>query len=151
MNQLVEVAKNRLLVAGIAGMLACAFALPALAQGSSAQQEVNTAHQHAMFAQKADSVDMAHTHLHHVINCLVGPNGQAFDSNVANPCKGQGNGAIPDSKGNSDLHDKLQSALADAKAGLKANSLKAVHQDASKAGAALKSTPAQKSSGGYSW
>src|SRR5690348_18093879 len=70
---------NKLLVVGITGALAGGLALAASAQTHSAKDEISTAHAHAVLAQSATSVAMAHTHLHHVINCLVGPNGSGFE------------------------------------------------------------------------
>jgi uncharacterized membrane protein len=35
-------------------------------------------------------------HLHHVLNCAVGPDGMGFDAAAGNPCKGQGNGFLSD-------------------------------------------------------
>lgn len=142
---------KRLLIVGIAGALASGFAFPAFAQTHSAKQEISTAHAHALMAQSAKTVNMAHTHLDHVINCLVGPDGQGFNASAGDPCKGQGNGAIPDSKGNDAIQGKLQSALDDAQTGLKADDLSAIQSDAGKAAAALQAAPTQKSSGGYSW
>src|SRR5699024_1305981 len=63
---------------------------------SQLDAEIDTAHQHAGLAQGASDVDAVHMHLHHVINCLVGEQGNAFDADEANPCQGKGNGAIPD-------------------------------------------------------
>lgn len=136
---------NKLLVLGITtalGGLTCT----AFAQTHSAKDEISTAHAHAVMAQSATSIAMAHTHLQHVINCLVGPNGAGFDAKAENPCKGQGNGAIPDAAGDHAPHAKLQSALADAQAGLKSQSLAAVHQDAGKAAAGLQEGSAPKAS-----
>lgn len=127
---------NRLLVVGITAALG-GFACAAYAQTHSAKDEINTAHAHALMAQGATSVAMAHAHLHHVINCLVGQNGSGFDASAGTPCKGQGNGAIPDAAADHALHVKLESALGDAQAGLKSESLPAVQQDAGKAAAAL--------------
>lgn len=127
---------NRLLIVGVTAALG-GFACAAYAQTHSAKDEINTAHAHAMMAQSATSVAMAHTHLHHVINCLVGPGGSGFDAAAGTPCKGQGNGAIPDAATDHALHAKLESALADAQAGLKSESLAAVQQDAGKAAAGL--------------
>ncbi|MGH8184641.1 MAG: hypothetical protein ACREPH_13370 [Rhodanobacteraceae bacterium] len=143
---------NKLLAMGIAGALTTGLSLAAFAQGS-ATNEVSTAHAHAMMAQSANTLAMAHTHLHHVVNCLVGPKGTGFDAKAADPCKGQGNGAIPDSASEPALHAKLQTALSDAQAGLKSDSLASVHKDASKIAATLQDTgtPAKKASGGYSW
>lgn len=140
-----------LLVVGISGLLAGGLAFAAAAQTNSAKNEIDTAHAHALMAQTATTVAMAHTHLHHVINCLVGPDGKGFDASAGTPCKGQGNGAIPDSKGNAATHGKLENALAAAQAGLAATQLAAAQGDAAKAAAALQATPAQKPKGGYSW
>ncbi len=126
--------------------LAAGFAVTAAAQ-NSATKEVGTAHTHALLAQRAGTLAMAHTHLHHVINCLVGPQGAGFDAAAGTPCKGEGNGAIPDSASNHALHAKLQAALADARTGLKSDSLASAHRAAAKAAAALQ----QKASGAYSW
>jgi hypothetical protein len=82
----------------MATLFAAAFSLvmsaSAMADGSAAQ--VKTAAQHAGFAAQADNVKGVHTHLHHALNCLVGPNGDGFDSSEMNPCGKKGKGAIPD-------------------------------------------------------
>ena len=136
---------NRLLVVGITTALG-GFACTAFAQTHSAKDEISTAHAHAHMAQSATSVAMAHTHLHHVINCLVGPGGSGFDAAAGTPCKGQGNGAIPDATADHALHAKLESALADAQAGLKTESLAAVQQTAGKAAAGLQDGSSAKAS-----
>lgn len=121
----------------IALALACLpFAAQAAGNGT-AQKEAETAHAHALMAQSASSLKMAHTHLHHVINCLVGSKGEGFDTNAANPCKGMGNGALPDSASNDKLHAQLETALADAKKGLKDNSLDGTHKQAASAAKSL--------------
>ncbi|HVX04117.1 MAG TPA: hypothetical protein VHA71_03240 [Rhodanobacteraceae bacterium] len=140
---------NKLLVVGTTlalGVSACA----ANAQTSSAQTEISTAHAHALMAQSATSVAMAHTHLHHVINCLVGPGGNGFEAAAGNPCKGQGKGAMTDASSDHALHAKLESALGDAQAGLKSESLAAVQQDAGKAAAGLQDASTAKA-GSSSW
>lgn len=142
---------NKLLVVGITSLLATGIAFGAIAQTPSATNEVATAHAHALMAQNAKTLAMAHAHLHHVVNCLVGPKGEGFDAKAENPCKGQGNGAIPDSASDAAMHGKLQSALSDAQAGLKADTLAAVQGDAGKAATALGAAPAPKASGGSSW
>ncbi len=139
---------NKLMVVGITGALAGGLAFAASAQTPSAKNEIDTAHAHALMAQSATSVAMAHTHLHHVINCLVGPRGTGSAAAAGTPCKGQGNGAIPDSASDSALHAKLESALASAQAGLKSESLAAVQQEAGKLASGLQdgSTPKASSS-----
>jgi hypothetical protein len=141
--------KNLLAVSMTAAM-ASGLAFTALAQNQSAQNEISTAHAHALMAQNATSVAMAHTHLHHVINCLVGPNGSGFDAAAGTPCKGQGNGAIPDSTSDSTLHARLENALATAQAGLKSESLAAVQQAAGKVASGLQGDSTAKA-GSSSW
>lgn len=141
---------NKLFVLLVAGTLALGLSGTAFAQGNAAK-EITTAHKHALLSQNADSVAKAHMHLQHVVNCLAGPSGKAFDADAFNPCKGQGNGAIPDSANNQKVHSKLAGALATAKDGLKSDKLSAVHKAAAKVAATLKNTPAMADSGGYSW
>lgn len=60
--------------------------------------EMKTAITHAGFAEKYDAMKEVTMHLHHVINCLVGPGDPMFDSAAGNPCQGQGKGIMPDIK-----------------------------------------------------
>jgi hypothetical protein len=93
------------------------FAGVALAAGG-AQKEIETAIKHAQLATKMSTVEQTHLHLHHVVNCLVGPNGKGFDAKAGDPCKGQGNGAINDAKAGSDQQKLLEDALVVANIGL---------------------------------
>ncbi len=61
-----------------------------------AKAELDTAIYHGKASADSDSLDTMKAHLHHVLNCIEGPEGKAFASSEANPCKGQGNGIIPD-------------------------------------------------------
>ena len=70
-------------------------ALPAFA--ADAAKEISTAAAHAGMAAGAEDPQMVKAHLHHVLNCLEGPSGADFSAASGNPCKDQGNGAIPDS------------------------------------------------------
>ena len=79
-------------------------ALP-VAAFADAHAEVTTAAEHAGFSAASKTLLMAHTHLHHTLNCLVGPKGHGFDTKAANPCAELGNGAIPDT---TDAHAKRQ-------------------------------------------
>jgi hypothetical protein len=121
---------------GAAGM-GLSFLVVYPAAAADAKQEIATAEQHAGFAQASDQLKMVHTHLHHTINCLVGPKGKTFDAKELNPCKDLGNGAIPDS---TDAAQKkaLQAPLDKARAGLKAKELAAAQKDASEVQAMLK-------------
>ncbi|MGH8116028.1 MAG: hypothetical protein ACREPJ_01770 [Rhodanobacteraceae bacterium] len=143
---------KKLLAIGITGALAAGLSFGAFAAGN-VTNEVSTAHAHALMARSAKTLTVAHMHLHHVINCLVGPEGAGFSTKFADPCKGQGNGAIPDATSDAAMHSKLETALSEAQTGLKSDQLAAVHSDAAKIAATLQDTgtPAAKASGGYSW
>jgi hypothetical protein len=100
-------------------------------------KEVSVAAQHAGFAAAATVITTVHAHLHHTVNCLVGPKGDGFDATQLNPCSGFGDGAIPDA---SDPTKKqaLEQALAKAKAGLATNDMAAAKADAVAAQTLLK-------------
>ena len=84
---------QRILLVGAAAIAAALIPFVALADGP---QEITTATNHAGLASKAGEMAMVKTHLHHVLNCLVGANGQGFDASFGNPCNNQGAGAIND-------------------------------------------------------
>jgi len=107
-------------------------ALPLAAfAASDASQEITTAATHASLSSKADSLKMAHAHLHHTLNCLVGPNGPGYDSKAENPCKDMGGGAIPDTTDEAKKRS-LEHVAAQARAALKSKSLETVQKDAEK-------------------
>ncbi len=60
--------------------------------------ELKTASTHAGFAAKYEALKEVTMHLHHTLNCLVGPQDKLFDAAAGNPCQGQGNGYLPDLK-----------------------------------------------------
>jgi hypothetical protein len=115
----------------IAGL---ALAAPAFADAAS---ETVTAATHAELAAGASDLNGVHTHLHHALNCLVGPGGPGFDAKELNPCAQNGKGAIPDT---SDAANKssLEAAAEKVRAGLAASDIKAAKADASAAGSMLK-------------
>lgn len=141
---------KKILFMGFIGALVAGLSFSTFAQ-NQATKEVSTAHAHALMSQGATTVSTAHMHLHHVINCLVGPKGSGFNAAAGNPCKGMGNGALNDSTSNAALQTKVKSALADANSGLESDSLSTVHESAAKVAAALGDTATQKPKGGYSW
>lgn len=102
-----------------------------------AKQEVATAHAHALMAQNAKSIDMVHTHLHHVINCLEGPNGTDFDASAGNPCKDKGQGALVDSQSDASMQTKLKQALDQARSGVGMDQLQQAQQSAAKVASML--------------
>lgn len=115
-------------------LLACALPLTASASDTDAtiSKQVATATAHAGMALVATDLKMAHTHLHHVVNCLVGPSGKSFDAEAGNPCDGMGQGAILDSKDDAATETMLNTALSEAEQGLKTTSLESAHEDAQK-------------------
>jgi len=126
------------LAAHLAGIVTgILIALPASAQAADPARQVATAATHAGLAAQGASVEQMHMHLHHTVNCLVGPKGQGFDANPGNPCQKLGNGAIPDTTDQASKA-KLTAALAKAQAGLKSDDLTAARKAATETQAALK-------------
>ena len=86
-----------------------------LADGPGA---IATAAQHAGLAAAAEDLAGATRHLHHTLNCLVGPDGVGFDAAAGNPCNDAG-GAIPQTSDTAtrgmleDTAMKLREALGD--------------------------------------
>jgi len=110
---------------------------PVTAQAPDPAQEAATSGLHAGLAAQAANIEQVHMHLHHTVNCLVGPKGQGFDAKEANPCQKLGNGAIPDTS-DSATKTKLTAALARAQAGLKSDDLAVAKKAATEAQATLK-------------
>ena len=109
------------LCAAIGGLALLFTSCPA-ARAADAGKEIAAAAQHAGYAANSTAIGTVHVHLHHTINCLVGPHGDGFDAKEFNPCKDFGNGAIPDTEDAMKLKS-LRSALGLAEAGLKADDL----------------------------
>lgn len=124
---------NRIAIAAVIGGL---FALPTVAY-ADAMSEITTASQHAGFAAKAPNLTQTHMHLHHAVNCLVGPEGTGFDKAVMNPCAKEGNGAIPD-ESNSATKTKLQNIVAEAQDGIASSDEAVAKKDASSVESQLK-------------
>jgi hypothetical protein len=88
---------------GVVVLLGCAVtwvlaqSSPAAAAGDPSA-ELKTATTHAGFAAKYEALKEVTMHLHHTLNCLVGPQDKLFDAAAGNPCQGQGNGYLPDLK-----------------------------------------------------
>jgi hypothetical protein len=124
--------RKTLLLAACAALIGAA---PALAADLGA--EITTAHTHAMLAANAASIDGVHVHLHHTLNCLVGPQGDGYDSKALNPCAHDGAGAIPDSASNASAQKSLKAAAMTAQAGLAATDIASAKADATKAAAQI--------------
>jgi hypothetical protein len=104
---------NRIAIAAvISGLLT--FPMAAYADAKS---EIATAAQHAGLAAAAPNLVQTHMHLHHVMNCLVGPGDADFDKTNMNPCAQQGKGAFPDVS-DGEIRTKLQNAMSAAADGI---------------------------------
>ena len=101
----------------LTGAFAGAAALLPLAAYADAASETVTAAQHAGYAAAAADIGGVHTHLHHTLNCLVGPAGDGFDKTNLNPCANAGKGAIPDEM-DAAMKTSLESAAAKARAAI---------------------------------
>ena len=82
------------------------------------------------------TIDGVHMHLHHALNCLVGPGGAGFDATNANPCAKSGDGAIVDST-DAAQKAKLQTAVGQLNTGLAATDMTAAAKDATDAAATI--------------
>lgn len=107
---------KRIAVAAVIGRL-LTFPIAAYADAAS---EIATAAQHAGLAAAAPNLTQTHMHLHHVVNCLVGPRDGDFDKTNMNPCAQQGNGAFPD-ESDPAIKVKLQNAMSAAEDGIASN------------------------------
>lgn len=112
----------------IALLAACAAlaATPVLADTAA---ELSIAQNHAGMAAKAADIVMVQKHLHHAVNCLVGPTGKGFNEAAGNPCGKAGAGAIPDAT-DAAMKAKLQSIADAAAPGLTTTDLAAAQKTA---------------------
>ena len=92
--------------------------VPTAALAADAAKEIATAQTHAELAGTAADSNYTYMHLHHTLNCLVGPGGNGYDVKQMNPCSADGTGAIPDTsdpakkKALEDLAAKTRGAIA---------------------------------------
>ena len=114
---------------------AALFVSPALA--ADLKGEIVNATEHAEYAAEAATIAEVHAHLHHALNCIVGPGGQGFDSKEMNPCAGSGNGIIPDEK-DASAKTALEGAAAKARDGLATDDMPKAKADATAVANVLK-------------
>jgi len=129
---------NKLSLALTTSLVAAAI-LPAAVAASGAR-EISTSEAHAQMAAAAENETTAVMHLHHVVNCLVGPAGKGFDAKAGDPCKGMGKGALIDATPAE--RPLLKEALRSADAGLKARDLAQAKKEAREAVEKLKQVEA---------
>jgi hypothetical protein len=122
------------------GTIAAAGLLLFAAQASAAANvttEVTKAASHAGLAEQSADLKGVHMHLHHTLNCLVGPKGDGFDAKQLNPCSADGDGAIADT---ADAAQKknLEAAADKARSGIAQEDLAAAKKDAGETQTMLK-------------
>ena len=117
-----------LIILAIAVVISGLLTFP-IAAYADAASEIATAAQHAGFAAAAPNLVQTRTHLHHALNCLVGPQDGDFDKTNMNPCAQEGKGAFPD-ESDPDIKAKLQSAMAAAEDGIAASDEATAKKDA---------------------
>ncbi|HAC60049.1 MAG: hypothetical protein CMI62_14610 [Parvibaculum sp.] len=115
----------------------------ALAAEPQPAKEIEAAAKHAGFAAGAGDIDGVRTHLHHTVNCLVGPEGEGFAPKELNPCKALGNGAIPDTQDDV-AKSALEAALEKAQSGLADENLETAKMSAMQTEAMLRAVQLDK-------
>jgi len=93
------------------------------------KNEIVTAIEHVQYSADATDIQTAHMHLHHTLNCLVGPNGNGYDPKEIDPCKNAGHGIIPDTT-DAKARASLEAAAQKARDGLATNDLATARADA---------------------
>lgn len=104
--------KNRLLIVCLFTLFGAGSAFA----NTNARHEISHAIMQAKSGGKAMSLQQVDTHLHRILNCLVGRNGVSFDASAGDPCVGKG--AMNDYRGGRFGRDELQQAMEDAHYGL---------------------------------
>jgi hypothetical protein len=121
---------------GALAFAATAALLPASALADG-PQAIGIAANHAGLAAAAGDINMVHTHLHHVLNCLVGPGGDGFDATPGNPCANAGGGAIPQTT-DAATKARLTMVAAEVRTGIAASDVAAAKKAATDAQTMLK-------------
>ena len=98
----------------------------ALASSHGAKQ-LQTAHEHATYAAKSETLEKHQMHLQHVVNCLVGKEGEGYDDSAGNPCDGMGEGAMHDMSGSDAANNMLKQAAQLARIGTQMESAEATN------------------------
>jgi hypothetical protein len=110
-------------------LLGAAMALIASPALADVAAQLTVAQTHAGMAAKQADIKMVQMHLHHAVNCLVGPGGTGFDAAAGNPCGKAGNGAIPETT-DAAQKAKLEGAVAKATPGLATTDLAVAQKSA---------------------
>jgi hypothetical protein len=128
-----SISRNAAPLAAVLAALAAVTPTVVLADGP---QAIGTAAQHAGLAAGGADLAGVRRHLHHALNCLVGPDGAGFDAAPGNPCAAAG-GAIPQTA-DATMKAKLEKAAAQLRTGIADEDLAAAKKAATDVQAMLK-------------
>ncbi|MGV8995398.1 MAG: hypothetical protein ACOH12_00440 [Parvibaculaceae bacterium] len=101
----------------------------AFAASPQPEKEVAAAMTHAGLAAEGADIKQVHMHLHHSLNCLVGPKGEGYSAKDMNPCSALGNGLLTDVTDKEKLVS-VNAAVVSAKAGIDATDLEKAKSEA---------------------
>jgi hypothetical protein len=121
--------KTRNLILSLSSLCA-AFALSGALAAGDGPRQLATALAHAAMAVAAPDTAGVHMHLHHMVNCLVGPGDEDYDAKAGDPCKGMGNGAVTDTDDSLLDKDDMGVALDSALTGLATDDYQEAHDAA---------------------
>jgi hypothetical protein len=116
----------------IACLASASLFLATTAFAADIGSEITNAQTHAGLAASAANLDGVHMHLHHALNCVVGPAGDGFDAKQMNPCAQSGSGALTDET-DAAKKAKLMTAKGQLQKGIAETDLKAAQADATAA------------------
>jgi hypothetical protein len=125
-------------VTSIACVAGAALLFSATAFAADLGAELTNAQTHANLAAQSGTINAVHMHMHHALNCLVGPGAEGFDDKQMNPCAKVGAGAIPDST-DAGQKAKLEAAKTKLVAGIASEDLKVAQDAANSAQATIAS------------
>jgi hypothetical protein len=110
--------------------LCAAFGLSTAMAANDGARELATALAHAAMASAAADTAGVHMHLHHMVNCLVGPGDEDYDAEAGDPCMGMGDGAVIDTDDSLLDKDAMGVALDSALTGLATDDYQEAHDAA---------------------
>ena len=113
------------LIPGTIALIGFAWLAPGIALADAAMAKA-TAAQHAGLAAGSDAIGMVHRHLHHALNCLVGPEGEGFDEAAGNPCREQGS-VIPETA-DAEMKESLEAVAKQVREAIANNDMTAVKE-----------------------
>ncbi|MDN5874674.1 MAG: hypothetical protein L0H29_09885 [Sinobacteraceae bacterium] len=115
-------------------MATVAVAATVPTSATTARQGVSNAKIHASVAARIDTLSGVHLHLHHVLNCLVGPHGKLYSAKAealsAYHCDQIPDGAADDPHASAKVRKLANAAVHEALAGIHAENVQAGHRDA---------------------